>query len=201
MCLKDETLNQVFEKALQETNLPKKLISLWSVLELQRAFLHKSAYQAFHDTPQEHERRAYEENEQFKEVVGGTSVLPEKIKNIITSRNSFENVDIQLNSSVDHIKIDKNHKVIIEYKKDGNRYLDEFEKVILTPTSRDVSSMTFSPRLAYNKAYALDSFHFIDSVKVFLAFHTPFVPSTTPLILSMATPFLFPMSGGMMLTD
>ena len=75
---KDETLNQVFEKALEKANLPKKLIPLWSVLELQRAFLHKSAYQAFHDTKQEHERRAYEENEQFKEVVGGTSVLPEK---------------------------------------------------------------------------------------------------------------------------
>jgi len=39
--------------------------------------------------------------------------------------------------------------------------------------------MKFSPRLPYNQAYALNSFHFIDSVKVFLAFHAPFWANNT----------------------
>ena len=41
--------------------------------------------------------------------------------------------------------------------------------------------MKFSPRLAYDKTYALDSFYFMDSVKVFLAFHTPFWANDTKI--------------------
>ena len=47
-------------------------------------------------------------------------------------------------------------------------------KVVLTPTSRVVSSMQFSPRLDHKKTYALDTFHFIKSGKVFLSFDSPF---------------------------
>ena len=56
-----------------------------------------------------------------------------------------------------------------------------FDKVVITATSRVVSSMKFSPPLPYNKKYALNSFHFMNSVKVFLAFHSPFWANTTKI--------------------
>ena len=77
---------------------------------------------------------------------------------------------------------------------------DVFDEVILTQTSRDVSSMKFNPCLPYNKTYALNSFHFMHSVKVFLAFNIPFWANDTKI---PAIPFdsSTTMNGGSGITD
>ena len=41
----------LYENALKKSNLSRKLIPLWSVLELKRAFLSYSAYQFIDDAP------------------------------------------------------------------------------------------------------------------------------------------------------
>ena len=147
--------------------MSRKLIPLWSVLELKRAFLPYSAYQFIDDAPEEHQRRTV--GEQFKEIVDGTSVLPETIHKKLEK----EGVPTHLRKAVSKVSFndDGTGEVTIHFK-DGQK--KKYDKVIVTPTSRVVSLMEFSPPLTYNKKLALNSFNFMNSVKVFLAFKTPF---------------------------
>ena len=52
LCQKDRSLMSVYKEALASRNLPSNLINIWSVLQLQRAFLPYSAYQGLYDTPE-----------------------------------------------------------------------------------------------------------------------------------------------------
>ena len=55
-----------------------------------------------------------------------------------------------------------------------NESFVQFDKVVMTQTSTALSLMEFSPPLPYKKTFALDSFNYMNSVKVFLAFHDAF---------------------------
>eukprot|EP00090_Calanus_glacialis_P023079 TRINITY_DN35516_c0_g1_i1.p1 TRINITY_DN35516_c0_g1~~TRINITY_DN35516_c0_g1_i1.p1 ORF type:complete len:339 (-),score=49.14 TRINITY_DN35516_c0_g1_i1:223-1215(-) len=164
MCLNDETFYKLYERKLKELQRPLELIPLWSVMELRRAFLYKSSYRDL----------LCQEKKPFTEVVNGTSVLPENIFRNITNQEFRRNISMHKNSAVDQITVNANNTVTIHYKKNGEKIQKAFDKVILTPTSRMVSNIKFSPRLAYNKTYGMDSLHYLNSVKVFLAFTKPF---------------------------
>jgi len=178
LCQNDDSMTNLYLKAMKEKNLPSKLINLWSIIELDQAFFPTSAYASFFDTPESYQRRS---GNSFHEIINGTSVLPNSIKNNITNQDTLLNVNIEYNSFVEHVIVNADDTVTIKTRKDNKMKKRSFDKLILTPTSRVVSSMKFSPPLAYNKTYALNSFHFMNSVKVFLAFHSPFWANETKI--------------------
>ena len=61
----------------------------------------------------------------------------------------------------------------------GTRRTAEFDSVAFTILARQVSLLNLYPRLEYAKKYALDSFHYMTSVKVFLSFSSTFWASST----------------------
>ena len=162
----DISLQGLYENALKKANLPRKLITLWSVLELKRALLPYSAYQIVDDAA----------GKPFKEVVYGASVLPETIHGKLKAKG----VPTHLRKAVSKVSFnDDGTGEITIHLKDGQR--KKYDKVVVTPTSRVVSRIQFFPPLPNNKKLALNSFHFMNSVKVFLAFKTPFWEKETKL--------------------
>ena len=120
-----------------------------------------------------------EDGESWNEVVNGTSVLPETMMKRMTSQETLPNVTISYDSFIEDVIVNEDNTVSLRNRKNSNQTMSVFDRVVLTPTARVVSTMNFSPPLAYNKTFALNSFHFINSVKIFLAFHSPFWSTKT----------------------
>ena len=177
-CRADDSLTKFVTKQLINLGLDKhlanQLLSMWSVIELQRAFQPLSYYQSAQDNPEEKEKRASKtrkegEGSGFTEIVNGTSELPNNIFKIITDKQNFR---IQYNQTANRVNWTQEGLVTLEFQQSNE--IQKFDKVVLTPTSRAVSRMEFDPKLHYNHTYALDSFHYMNSVKIFLAFTEPF---------------------------
>jgi len=164
-CGKDDTLENVYRRALKKANLPSQLLQLWSVIDLLGAWLPLSYYQFHSKTTHGHD---------WTEVVNGTSVLPDTMLRQITNQDNLTNVEIKYKTAVKKVIINEDESIALEYKTDDMVVKEDFDTVILTPSSRVLSAIKFSPPLAYNKTIALNSFHYVNSVKVFLAFKTPF---------------------------
>ena len=114
----------------------------------------------------------------FTEIVNGTSVLPDILLQNIT--NTAINFKSLFNSQVLEATHTENDKTFLKLKKSNVEVeSEEFDKVAFTVPARQVSLIKFSPLLDYAKQYALDSFHYMTSVRVFLAFKTPFWASST----------------------
>ena len=89
----------------------------------------------------------------------------------------MKNAGIEYNKKVVKVFINDDKKVELEYKDSTTGFSagkKTFDSVIMTPTPRAVSFIKFSPPLEYAKTYALNSFHYMNSVKVQLAFTKPF---------------------------
>ena len=164
-CTEEDGLENVYRKALKKANLPIELLHLWSVIDLIGAFLPLSYYQFYSKTSHDHT---------FTEVVNGTSVLPETMIREITSNEKLAKVAVKYNTIVKKVVINEEESVALEYKRNDKVGREYFDKVILTPSARVLSAMKFSPPLDYRKTMALNSFHYVNSVKVFLAFSSPF---------------------------
>merc|ERR1719481_216609 len=173
LCIRDESLKSSYDRALREKNLPQKLLDLWSVLELNRAFLPYSAYQGLFDTPQEHQRKCTDESStpdqgsQFQEIIGGVSVLPDSIFERISTNTRL--VRKLSNAAVRKVEVNKD---VVQLYYDQRH--SQYDKVVMTPTSTALSLMEFSPPLPYKKTFAFDSINYMNSVKVFLAFKDAF---------------------------
>ena len=85
LCQNDDSMTNLYLKAMKEKNLPSKLINLWSIIELDQAFFPTSAYASFFDTPESYRRRS---GNSFHEIINGTSVLPNSIKNNKNNKNN-----------------------------------------------------------------------------------------------------------------
>ena len=174
---------------LKKQGYPQELVSLWSVVEIARAFLHGSFYQWVEDGFESFERKpnARVFGLGYSEIRNGTWTLPDTIfKNITNREESDRNADIAFNKKIVKVSIKKGENVEIEYKDTQNQKLEKntYDKVILTAPARPASLIKFSPPLAYNKTYALNSFHTMNSVKVHLVFSKPFwaYPNKAPII-------------------
>lgn len=180
-CREEESLERFLRKQLEKLAYPQELVSLWSVIELARAFLHGSFYQWVEDGNEVYEAKARVFGLGYSEIVNGTQVLPETIFKNITNQPEKKNAEIEYNKKVVKVVINEEQKVELEYADNSNQ---TFDKVIMTPTPRVVSFIKFSPPLDYAKTYALNSFHYMNSVKVQLAFTKPFwaFPNKAPVI-------------------
>ena len=171
LCIKDLSMKNMYKRALKEKNLPVKLIDIWSVMELKKDFMHHSAYQARSHLPHQYQEDAKKSGESFHEIVDGVAVLPDTI--VETFKREKNKVQILYNSTVNEINI--SDEVNVFYKRNTDDHeVRKFDKVVLTPTSAALSMVRFSPNLPYNKTYALSSFSYMNSVKVFLAFSDAF---------------------------
>jgi len=171
LCIDDKSLRRQYEKALKEKFLPTKLIDIWSIINLERAFLPYSGYQGLFDTPEEHQIHSRVEGGGFYEIKDGVSVLPDTIV------KGLDDDDFSLiyGGSVTSVKITEDKQVHVVYKTEPNLEREAaFDKVVMTPTATAMSLMKFSPPLPYEKNFALNSYNYMNSVKVFLAFKTPF---------------------------
>ena len=181
-CREEQSLERFLRKRVQQLGYPEELVALWSVVELVRAFLPGSFYQWVEDGFDEYERKPLARvfGLGFSEVVNGTSVLPETIFRNITNQSAAKNAKILYNKKVTKVSITKDKKVEVVYA-DGNQ---TFDRVILTAPPRPVSFIKFSPPLEYAKTYALNSFHYMNGVKVQIAFTKPFwaFPNKAPII-------------------
>jgi hypothetical protein len=170
-------------------NIPKevvqKLQKLWNVIELQRAMSPRSLYQFIQDSPSVHEDTCHHNGiagSTFMEIENGTSMLPNNILRSIKKSLRAENgnkFNIQYNKRVKGIKwnredidVDGVDGVTLTFQHTLQK--QTFDRVFMTPTAREVSRIKFSPKLPYKKTYALDAFTYMNSVKIFVAFHEPF---------------------------
>jgi len=179
-CHQEESLERFLRKKLDSLGYPQELVSLWSVVELVRAFLAGSFYQWVEDGFEEYERKPRVFGQGFSEVINGTETLTQTIFQNITNQEALENVQMIFNRRVEKVVVKKNKTVGLKHK-DGE---DLFDRVIITATPRAASFIKFEPRLEYAKTYALNSFHFMNAVKVQLAFSSPFwaAPNKAPVI-------------------
>jgi len=166
LCQNDMSMKQFYEQLLRKFRVPLQLITVWTVMEQIKEVLPYSANQYLNNSPEKYQLQLSAPGEKYVEVVGGTSVLPERIYEKLTSKG----VDVSFNKPVSKVIIN-NNKVKLHL---DNRWEKTYDKVVITPTSRVVSLMDFSPPLTYRKKIALNSFRSMNSVKVFLAFKTPF---------------------------
>jgi len=186
-CLEEESLERFLRTQLKQKGYPQELVSLWSVIEIARAFLHGSFYQWVEDGFETFERKARVFGLGFSEIVNGTEVLPQTIFKNITSQPVKKNAELVYNKKVVKVLINEENKVELEYDDSITESMGEkksFDKVVMTPTPRAVSFIRFSPPLEYDKTYALNSFHYMNAVKVQLAFTKPFwaYPNKAPII-------------------
>jgi len=186
-CSEEESLERFLRTQLKKLGYPQELVPLWSVIEIARAFLPGSFYQWVEDGFEEYERKPRVFGLGFSEVVNGTQVLPDTIFKNITNQAEKKNAEIEYNKKVVKVVIKDDQKVELEYKDSTSEISagkKTFDKVIMTPTPRAVSFIKFSPPLEYAKTYALNSFHYMNSVKVQLAFTKPFwaYPNKAPII-------------------
>ena len=131
---------------------------MWSVTELLRAYLPDSFYLYVTSTPELLHGKG------FTEIVNGTSQLPNTI-----IRNITENAKSHTAGRT-HLQM---------RMQNGTRRPAEFDSVAFTIPARQVSLVDFYPGLECAKKYALDSFHYMTSVKVFLSFSSTFWASST----------------------
>jgi len=148
------------------TYAPMELVTMWSVTELLRAYLPDSFYMYVTSTPE----LLHEEG--FTEIINGTSQLADILfSNISATAKHFQYLPNTPVSEARHaggrVHLTTNHTTQL------------FHKVAFTIPARQVSLVKFTPSLEYNKKYALDTFHYMTSVKVFLAFSTPFWSNST----------------------
>ena len=148
------------------TYAPMELVAMWSVTELLRAYLPDSFYMYVTSTPE----LLHEEG--FTEIVNGTSQLA----NILFSNISATAKQLQYLPSSPVSEASYDGGVVHLTTNHSSLHL---HSVVFTIPARQVSLIKFTPLLGYNKKYALDTFHYMTSVKVFLAFSTPFWSSTT----------------------
>lgn len=183
-CHQEESLERFLRKKLDSLGYPQELVSLWSVVELVRAFLAGSFYQWVEDGFEEWERKPKIFGQDFSEIVNGTETLTQTIFQNITNQETLENVQIRFNTKVAKVLVNQNNTVGLEYKTREDTNEDLFDRVILTTTPRAASFIKFEPRLDYAKTYALNSFHYMNAVKVQLAFTSPFwsLPNKAPVI-------------------
>ena len=104
-CLEEESLERFLRTQLKQKGYPQELVSLWSVIEIARAFLHGSFYQWVEDGFETFERKARVFGLGFSEIVNGTEVLPQTILKNITNQPIKKNAEIEYNKKVTKVFI------------------------------------------------------------------------------------------------
>ena len=140
---------------------------IWATMELTRAWMPHSLDEFLSDAPKEKEKKAASQQKFFMEIENGTSMLPNAIFEDFVKKGG----EVIRNFTVSQVSLDE-YKVLISAQ-DGYEVVD-VDFAVVTATARAVSNINFIPPLLYEKTDALNSITYVNSLKIFLSFDSPF---------------------------
>jgi len=196
----DIPTRQFFRQEIAKRELPEGLIRFWGTLEILRPYLDQSVLYMTDSSPSLlKEEDAEEEEKEYMEIVNGSSVLPHTMLEKV--QQFGDKFKLVLGARVVKVEQDDNKVWLTFSGPELTSSEVEGDKAILTPPTSAQRTIQHVPPLPYGKTLAIQSLHYMGSVKIGLFFTRAFWAEQNKAPIIRFAPMGNGLSGGTGVTD